>query len=190
MKKIIFFNGPPRCGKDTASNGLLSHYEKSENVKFSESLKSSLPKFFGISDDYIKVLEIHKEFPLEILLGKTWREVQISLSEHWAKPIFGKDVFGRIASNRIKHSNNEIFFISDSGFYEEAHTLVEDFGIENCLLIRVKREGYDFSSDSRSYWNNIDDIYETAVYNNKDINSLIETCIKEINRWLNNDNSF
>jgi len=89
-KKIIFFNGPPRVGKDTIVTGLLSKFPTSRNIKFSTPLKSSLPVFFGLTQDQIDKLEEDKDIPRNYFLGKSWRTVQISLSEDWAKPIFGK----------------------------------------------------------------------------------------------------
>lgn len=40
---------------------------------------------------------------------------------------------------------------SDSGFQSEMEPLIEQFGIDNVVLVRLNRDGYDFSGDSRSY---------------------------------------
>jgi hypothetical protein len=41
--------------------------------------------------------------------------------------------------------------IPDSGFYCELPPLVEAFGAESIIMIRLHRKGKDFSLDSRSY---------------------------------------
>ena len=184
-KKIIFFNGPPRVGKDTIVTGLLSKFPTSRNIKFSTPLKSSLPVFFGLTQDQIDKLEEDKDTPRNYFLGKSWRTVQISLSEDWAKPIFGKRVFGNITKNIIDNDQDaNIFLISDSGFQEEAGALIEHFGKENCLLIRLKREGTNFDNDSRSYWENIFDIKEITLYNDKSIEAGIDKAQEIIIRWI------
>jgi hypothetical protein len=184
-KKIVFFNGPPRVGKDTLVNGLLSRFPTARNIKFSTPLKSALPIFFGLTKDQISTLEQVKDVPRADFLGNSWREVQISLSEDWAKPTFGKTVFGDITCNIIKADQYaNIFLISDSGFQEEAGALVEQFGKENCLLIRLKREGTNFNRDSRSYWENIFDIKEITLYNDKSIEAGINKTQEIIIRWI------
>lgn len=183
-KKIVFFNGPPRVGKDTLVNGLLRRFPTSQDIKFSNPFKASLPAFFGLTQNQLDTLEQDKESPKDYLLGKSWREVQISLSEDWAKPIFGKRVFGNIAKNIIDNNSNNIFLISDSGFQEEAAALVEHFGKENCLLIRLKRKDTNFDNDSRSYWENIFDIKEITLYNDKSIEAGISKAQDIIIRWI------
>jgi len=184
-KKIVFFNGPPRVGKDTLVMGLLSTFPTSRNIKFSTPLKTALPVFFGLTQAQIDALEQNKDTPRNYFLGKSWRDVQISLSEEWAKPTFGKRVFGDITKNIIENEDDaNIFLISDSGFQEEAAALVEQFGKENCLLIRLKREGTNFDNDSRSYWENIFDIKEITLYNDKSIEAGIDKAQEIIIRWI------
>ena len=183
-KKIVFFNGPPRVGKDTLVNGLLRRFPNSQDIKFSNPLKIALPVFFGLTQNQLDTLEQDKESPKDYLLGKSWREVQISLSEEWAKPVFGKRVFGNITKNIIDNNSNNIFLISDSGFQEEAAALVEHFGKENCLLIRLKRKDTNFDNDSRSYWENIFDIKEITLYNDKSIEAGIDKAQEIIIRWI------
>ena len=184
-KKIVFFNGSPRVGKDTLVMGLLSKFPTAINIKFSTPLKTAIPVFFGLTHAQIDILEQNKDAPRNYFLGKSWREVQISLSEDWAKPIFGKRVFGDITKNIIENEDDaNIFLISDSGFQEEAGTIVEQFGKENCLLIRLKREGTNFDNDSRSYWENIFDIKEITLYNNKSIEAGIDKAQEVIIRWI------
>jgi hypothetical protein len=183
-KKIVFFNGPPRAGKDTIVNELLKRYHSTENIKLSNPLKTALPVFFGLSKEQIDILENEKEVYKDYLLGKTWRDVQISLSEEWAKKVFGPRGVGNIAKNVINNSSSQFFLISDSGFQEEAGSLVEHFGKDNCLLIRIKRDGTNFNNDSRSYWKNIYDIDDIVLYNDKSIDAAVDKANEIINNWI------
>lgn len=86
--------------------------------------------------------------------GQSCRSVQISLSEDYLKPKFGTKVFGDILANAIKNMEpSQYVFVSDSGFRPEAEVLVEEFGAENVVLIRIHRENCTFDGDSRSYIN-------------------------------------
>ena len=182
-KKVILFNGPPRSGKDTATVALLDFYQKTKHLKFSRPLKEGLEKFFNIKDP--QDVESKKDQKLPELLGLTWREAQISLSEEWAKVKFGKSVFGKIILNDILYSNKELFFISDSGFYEEAEPIIKVIGEKNCLLIRLKRNNCSFDNDSRSYWKNpYKDLMEVTIDNNKSVTDLLYKCTQEIDKWM------
>jgi guanylate kinase len=181
-KKIILFNGPPRSGKDTIITELLSCYPLVKHLKFSNPLKKSIPAFFDVKEDE---LEKNKDEKNSKLLGLSYRDVQISLSEGWAKPVFGKDVFGKIMVSNIVSSNFNMFFISDCGFYEETKLIIDTFGEKNCLLVRLHRTGTDFSKDSRSYWNHdFKKLSEATVYNNSSINSTVVECMSVIDKWL------
>lgn len=186
FKKVVFFNGPPRCGKDTVVKRLLKlNIYNSQEIKFSSPLKESLPIFFGLSAEEVNNLEMNKEVSSDLLLGKSWREAQISLSETWAKPIFGKDVFGKIALNKIYSGKKDISFISDSGFLSEAETVINSLGQENCLLVRMYRIGCDFSKDSRSYWSHdYKQLKEIHIHNDSTIEKLVNNTITEIDKWL------
>jgi hypothetical protein len=183
-KKIIFFNGPPRCGKDTAVSKLIQNSTKLGeigHIKFSDPLKDSLPLFFGLTQEDIFRYEQDKEKPRNKLLGKSWRQVQISLSEDWAKKVYNNDVFGDIALQKIENSNFKYYLVSDSGFLSEASVLIDFFGQENCVLFRIKREGCNFDNDSRSYWgHSYEDLKEITITNNGTIEELVQKCKKGI----------
>lgn len=78
------------------------------------------------------------------------------------KPLHGVEVFGKVLANYIRASHSDLFFVSDSGFRPEAEVLVREFGAQNVMLIRIHREGFDFTlpggkKDSRDYVN-LDDL--------------------------------
>lgn len=162
-QKVIFLNGPPRSGKDTLAEFMIDIGNKPmvwdtwTLAKMAWPLKRGAPAIFGLSDEEWQYLEAnHKEEPREELLGLTPRELQISLSEDWAKDKFGIDVFGRILLQWMKRQPTELgslthFVISDSGFYHEAVPIINHYGNKNCKLFHIFRDGCSFDNDSRDY---------------------------------------
>ena len=154
-KKIVLLNAPPRAGKDTAAAELAAYFG-GEIVKFAAPLKAGATAIFCNGDhDLFKQYDTteQKDIIQGQFLGKTCRQVQIDISESYMKPIHGQDVFGRILATAIDQSPQQLFFVSDSGFVPEAAVLVNNFGAENVILIRIHRAGFDYNGDSRSYIN-------------------------------------
>lgn len=165
MKKIVFLQGPPRCGKDTIGamlEHMLSAYENvsAEQLKFATPINEWMMSTFGVdcNDGH------DKEIGCIELFGRGRRETAIWYSEQVMKPRFGPEVFGEIMVNKLKSMRRDFFIITDSGFKDEAIPVVEEFGPERCISIKVSREGRDFNSDSRSYWDM--DGVETIEFNN------------------------
>lgn len=152
---IILFNAPPRAGKDTVLK--MMDNLPYVHMKFSGPLYKMIQSIFGLTDKFWENLyENHKEEPSEYLNGMSPRNAMIWGSENVIKPKFGKSHFGVVAKRSVEINVLEerpYFAFSDSGFSEEAGVLVEEYGAENVFLVRIKRPGYDFSNDSRSYWN-------------------------------------
>lgn len=161
--KIILINGPAGSGKDTMAEKLkdkLGYFTKLE--KFAKPIKLAVAAIYfgGNYEAFAKYDTFEaKKVPAEVFLGKTPREVQIAVSEFFLKPYHeDKRVFGKLMATRLKMADiNQHVLVSDSGFREEAEELVDQFGAENILLVRLHREGYTFDGDSRSYIN-LDDL--------------------------------
>jgi hypothetical protein len=107
---VVLFNGPPRSGKDTAANiaketlddvafnkeaPVLTGYTGAAHFKFATPLKDAVHRFFSMPSDVYNHSEYDgvKDDKTPLLFYKSLRECYISLSEEWAKPVFGKDVF-------------------------------------------------------------------------------------------------
>lgn len=150
--RAILLNGPPYCGKDTIGGYLERHLERSSTVKFAKPINDYMQETFGVScadgGD--------KGAPCDALNGASRRQIAIAYSEEWIKPKFGIGWFGKQAIKEMRrlesHCGLDTFVFTDSGFSCEALEVVQAIGIENVLQIRIRRPGYDFSSDSRSYW--------------------------------------
>ena len=160
MTRIIFVNGPPRSGKDTAGELLCDFVTGAVAYKFARVLKIGTHALFDairnrlaypldclIDDNY----EAVKDDPQPEFFAKTPRQAYIAVSETLLKPMFGEQFFGEILRDQILRDEPECAVITDSGFLPEAVPIIEQFGVENCALIWMRRDGCDFSSDSRSY---------------------------------------
>jgi hypothetical protein len=117
----------------------------------SQPLKDATAAFFGLTHAEQRAVEALKDDAHTLLLGNIYRKVQISLSEDWAKIIFGKDIFGQLAIKRLWQCASNVVCCSDSGFAEEAWPLVKSIGAQNVLLVRIHRDGCTFDGDSRTY---------------------------------------
>lgn len=164
MTKLFFFNGPPRSGKDTAAQFMYQYnsakgpmiigakHNRAHFDRFSMPCKSAFAAIVGAEMDVWGNVEPYESTKGEIIpwLGVSYRQWQIDFSENFMKPQYGNDIFGRLFCQRNKDKKGAIF-IPDSGFREEAEYIASQFGVENILLIRVHRPGFDFTGDSRSY---------------------------------------
>lgn len=184
MVKVLLFNGPPECGKDTLANEML-HFT---NVKFAEPLKLGCLALLygympGTKEELMAKAESLKNSDID--LGITFRDFLIATSEDHMKVMFGEDVFGQLATVYIELNDLEYVVISDSGFEREAQVLIRNFGRENCALFRIHRDGKDFSKDSRSYLE-LPEIKSFDIDNNGTVAEAvleIEHIIKEQLQW-------
>lgn len=151
--KIVFVNGPPGSGKDTAALAIQLGFRNARMLKMAQPIINAVKGAFDL--DYTVwnglMKPEFKEAPSDIFFGSTPRQTMISFSEDWVKPYFGHDTFGKLAVRELMKSKMDICAISDSGFRDECIPVVKYFHAENCLVIQLKRDGCSFKNDSRSY---------------------------------------
>ena len=187
--KIIFVNGPPGAGKDTVAAIISRHYASVRRYKMSKPLKAAVGEFFMIPlQTWHKMTETQevKETKQPLLQYDTPREALISLSEDWAKPRYGNDIFGKLAAQYLGQPTASPYtVISDSGFRDECLPIIKRFGGKNCLLVRMHRDGCTFVGDSRSYIELADhQVTEVDVYNNQDLEMLEMSVCAHVDKWL------
>jgi hypothetical protein len=149
---IILFNGPPASGKDCAAD-----YFKAKGFKhlsFKYQLFKETFKFFDVTEDWF--MEDYdnrtvKERPSAHLGGMSRREAMIYVSEQVIKPRKGLDYFGKKVSEEIDVNKN--YVISDGGFSDELFPIINKIGADNFVLVQLVRDGCDYSTDSRRYFN-------------------------------------
>ena len=152
--KIILLNGPPRCGKDTLAELFIRRCFNAAHASFKERLIAITLVIYGVSREQWDQWYEDKELPRSPLGGKSCREALIFVSEEVIKPKFGDDYFGRAAAQKALGNlrNGYAYTIfSDSGFPEEALPLCDLVGPRNMMVVRMAREGTDYSIDSRRY---------------------------------------
>lgn len=153
--RFVLLNGPPGCGKDTAASRLVPYIDF-KHLKFAAPIKRMVA---GLLDCSLSRLEEIKDTPNRMLRYEQYlttrddtpRRLLIELSEALLKPRYGRSYFGNVLWGEACTSHSKLFIVSDCGFESEVARLVGNAGKSNCLLIRLHREGCDFSNDSRSY---------------------------------------
>lgn len=149
---IVLLNGPPRSGKDMLANKITRQIANFEKRRFKDALVDITSAIYRVPKEMIEeMLEDSegKEKPSEVFDGLSLRQALIDVSENVVKPRYGKNYFGHATAKTMRKNVN--YAISDSGFVEEAKVIVDRFGGQNVVLIRLHRNGCDFSNDSRSY---------------------------------------
>lgn len=149
---IIIFNGPPGSGKDESA----SYFKRRgfKHLSFKYVLFKETIAFFGVDKEWFMNGyndRSIKERPEELLDGMSRRQAMIYVSEDITKPAFGNDVFGVYVANEVEDGKD--YAISDGGFEEELIPLINRAGADNIVLVQLTREGCDYSSDSRRYFN-------------------------------------
>lgn len=172
MTKLLLINGAPRSGKDTAGE-IAQHIGRGKVhvAKFAKVLKERTHALYGLvsegrvgkgTPDYELergspwrhgTFEAVKDQPRAEFFGITPRQAYIAVSEKLMKPLHGEAVFGRLLLEDLKRNaaGADLIVVTDSGFAAEAAPLVEHFGRENTILMRVHRPGCTFAGDSRSH---------------------------------------
>lgn len=149
-KIAILLNGPPRAGKDTAVNAILKSGLPDMGVyKFTQPVKDLAHRYYGIdcAHDHFEVL---KDTPLEQFGGLTPRQAYIETSAR-EKAAKGDDAIAKMLVDAILDSHAQIILNPDCGDDMEALCVADALGIENVLVIRLHKEGKDFSQDCRTW---------------------------------------
>jgi hypothetical protein len=161
---IVIFNGPPGAGKDAAC--LFFKKLGYTHLSFKEQLFIETCKYFNVNIDWFMSdydNRAVKEKKVDELNGYSRREAMIYTSEEYIKPNFGKEYFGKRLAENIDGISN--FCVSDGGFVEELTPIINKIGAENIVLVQLTRDGCDFSSDSRKYFNG--DLLEEFILGKK-----------------------
>lgn len=173
---ILLFNGPPRCGKDTAAMHLckvlphrLQFYRMSHPIKKAfAAITNTLLDSFGNNLEW----ESRKDSAITPF-GVTYRQWQIDFSERFMKPLYGEHIFGRLFADHFSSgwAAERIVLVPDCGFEIERAQLVERFGRLNVRVIAIHRPDCNFEGDSRGYLSSPD----VTIINDKTEQEYLET---------------
>ncbi|QGT52236.1 hypothetical protein [Vibrio phage MZH0603] len=194
--KVVIFNGPPRSGKDLATS-FCCEYFNGKHATLKESLIKLTADFLGITvEDFLNHYDAKcddktyeesacvwvKDLPM-YKVGETYlskREALIHVSENVMKPSFGDDVFGKMVADNLPEG---LVFFSDGGFPEEVQPLADKVGIENILIVHIKRDNYTFEGDSRDYVN-IEGV-KTVVVENDTLGKYLADVARQVVYFIN-----
>ena len=153
MATIIILNAPPRAGKDTVAKEISDQYGIPV-VSFKTPIFNIARGIIGERDfkEFMSVYnsDLKDTLRMSMLNGMTCREFMIWISEDVIKPKFGKKHFGFLMADLLSEFDDcgeGVAICSDGGFPDEVEALI-DYG-HNVKLVRMHREGFDFSKDSR-----------------------------------------
>ncbi len=155
MKALILLNGPPRSGKDTVAKILWEAFEADYSFRFANPLRKAIAAFLGVDmfgwgDHHVcEWFGDLKGKRTELTFNAEVREMMIDLSERWAKPLMGDDVFGRLMVRTLSQHIvlPDIITIADAGFSKEVLPVVHEFlGKIPILLIHISRDGCEWDS--------------------------------------------
>jgi hypothetical protein len=189
--KIIFLNGPPRCGKDTAKRFILGEFAgKVRAYDMFRPIAWAFQGLFDIKPDaWARNYETWKTEGNAEFLGYNLRPLMISFAEEWVKPTFGQDAFGKLALRWLTGPTScSMTIVSSVGFFDEVQPIVERFGPENCLLIQLSKDGCTYDGDSRSYVE-LDNVTTVQLNNRYDLEMYKVQVIKAVKDWLYGDDA-
>lgn len=183
--RIVFLNGPPRSGKDTAAHAILATFHGSALFRFAGPLKRATHELFGLPHS-TGHYEDRKGVSCPEFHGATPREAYIAVSESMVKPVLGVDFFGRVLADRLARVDGlSLAVVPDSGFAAEAAPVLERFGRENVMLIRVHADGRrcSFDGDSRGYIS-LPGVHTVALPNDGHPRDFQNRAVKAVSWWL------
>ena len=162
----------------------LIDYHSDRNLKEKPSLM--FPKY---GDDSLKQYFFGLLYVIGVLLNNRYlmslgyyssRQALIHVSENLVKPQKGKDYYGKKLVEKIENSSERFYFVSDSGYIEEA-TTVADKGY-NVYIVHLERSGATFEGDSRKLLTKDDfkeysNIKFTTIDNNGSLDDLYNSIV-------------
>lgn len=177
MKKtVIVLNGPPRAGKDTAA-ALIEEAFGAAHLKFSVTLKEETHRRYGLAPLPHDTFEKVKDDPLPEFGGKSPRQAYIETGRDMRSKE-GEDVFGRLLSHQIEQTAANIIVVSDLASHAELMPLLRNKSFDVSVL-RIHRDGHDFSNDSRSYVD-AEGISCIDIYNSGDMRSYSDSILSAV----------
>jgi hypothetical protein len=145
---VFVLNGPPRAGKDTGSEILLDVFKGAEVYPFFRPIKEMLHAELGLNVPH-DFYEDVKDQPCEEFNGMTPRRAYIDKGER-LQAEFGQSVLIDTYFESIANCTAPVL-VTTCGNDGEACEISNIFGNDNVLVIRIHKDGCDFSNDSRSW---------------------------------------
>ena len=135
---IIVFNGPPGSGKDVACDFLKKMGFK--HIEFKSKLFKDTIRFYKVDEKwfYDGYTRDTKDVTEEKLSGLSRRQALINVSENVRKRLDGDEFYGKIAADGMVLGSD--YCISDGGFTEEIGEVINKFGKDEIIFVRLFRD--------------------------------------------------
>lgn len=166
MTRIILLNGPRQAGKDFIADRYIENASSARKLSVMWPGKLAAMAEYGVPPSHVQVMERYKDesingakdwqgLDVTGLDGKTPREVYIEYGERM-RAEEGEDYFANLWA---KHASNYrgygYIVVPDVRFQPEVDAASREFGQHNVLLVRVRRQDYDWQRDIGSYCKHI-----------------------------------
>jgi hypothetical protein len=149
---VVLLSGPPGAGKDFIPQLVLEHFQ-GESHSHVEAVRRANYEAFGIESHGLSLeyMQEHKNEPMEILGGRTWRDTVIQTSEvyHMA---YGRGFWAIATISKIQAaedavlqaaSNPCLFFVTDMNSPEQVEEYEKAFP-NSAILVRLHRRDHSF----------------------------------------------
>lgn len=161
---VVLVSGYATSGKDTFSDMLIRCIPGAKKYPFARELKIIAAEYFGWDGK-----KDERGRRLLINIGRTGREYNINL---WVDKVI----------DGIKAELPALAVVSDWRFKNEFYRMVEVFGRENVITVRVVREGIQRIYDPSEM--DLDDFkdFDCFVYNNgtlEELQTIVERYVEE-----------
>lgn len=189
----IFINGAQGVGKTTIQRMLKklwrNHISRETTLmseEMSRPLKEMTYAFLGreLTDHLDDYLEKHKDTPMGVLGGISYRDFQIELF-HFLSGRMGEGVLATALNQRVfaarMNANNPIVVCCQVGILPELIAVINKVNINKIAVINVTREGYPDKDYRRNFTKNdlepygINQLY--SIKNNNTLEALERTCV-------------
>lgn len=156
---FVGFNGPPQSGKDTMARMLADKMDSAgvtlpvREVSLSTPLRRIAYQMVGWTYSESEERDGgYEAFKTKWFaqFDRTGRELMIDVSERFLKPVYGQQVMADLLLCELSGFTG-VALIRDCGFQVEAAHLSRLLGFRKLYVARVKRDGCDFSNDSREW---------------------------------------
>jgi hypothetical protein len=181
-KKIIALAGKAGAGKDTIGDFLNIKYSY-EKFSFAHPIRQIAKIAMNLNDDQVYNRDLYNE-PVEGFPNITLRRTLQVIGTEMFRDMIDRDIWCKNLISRVKNSDSNLIYISDVRFPNELEYIKNNFN-ENCLFLKVTRDGYDGNVGSKGHESEAYDIpCDLTITNNgtlEDLYSKVADLITTIN---------
>lgn len=178
LAPFTFLNGPNGVGKTTIAERLLGEDAGLMMVGFAEPIRMALLATF-YPDQLTFGINLRDSKVKESLIpgtGITHRKWMISYGQ-WLRELLGPNIYGDLAKRtveaNVKYFDRYIF--EDTRFIGDLAPFVNAFGGRSCLIVHVRRHGFDFTgADQIGGYLTVPGVRHVSVDNNGSIDDAMQ----------------